>query len=516
MITKVIRLIAVLSMAIMWCSNVYCQSQAVPDTVNKVCSVVTPNDASHDLKDEFGTIGPSIDRNNQNNENEGKQRNAGVWITIAVTVVASFLIPYAVFVVQQMSRKSQEFRAYSRSLYSDNPIEQASAAILLRSFLRKQKVGFLVPFDCTREAKNLLTSLLKTSIPTTLQKNLADGFSYASEMDGQDMQYINMIGALIKPQSRIKYEMEKDEKKKEKFKKDRLSMRRADFFHAVVQECSINNVDAEGAIFLYSILCGTSFKNCILTDACFEEANVSRVSFDQDCELEGASFKNAVGINEVKIRRKTINGEVEEKKLIDYLDGNGMFHKEVDSHYEITDSGNLRVFVSKLGIMSPQQKYRYDNIVINLSQKGYLLETIDRRDYLNTSQLTDVNTHLEKCDGIVIFAFEYLRVEQGSIHKDVESKDNQTIEKEAKVFASPWLHIEAALANGMQMPCFIIYDKDLCQDGMFDKAVVDPDKNLFVMSCSDDASMVEKLERWENMMVEYHHNRLSRLSKDKI
>ena len=418
-------------------------------------------------------------------------------ITLMITLVSA-IISYCVYIVKQQERYYQEFKSCSKSLYSDNPIEQASAAILMRGFLKKRRVGILFHVDYTKEAVNLLVALLKTTIPINLQKNLSDGFSYANSLEGQDMQSINMQGALIKPESRIKYELTKDKK----YNKKRLSMKNVDLFHAVVQECSINNVDASSAIFLYTILCGTSFKNCVFVGAKFDYANISRTVFDDDCIMEKASFKNAVGINEAKVKRM-INGVVESHKLIEFLDKDGIFHEKKSSNYEIPER-KLRVFVSKLGVMNSQQKLRYD-MMVGLLGDEIELDSIERINYLNTSQLIDVDTHLAQCDGCIIFAFEYLDVDHGNIHRNVVGEDNQEIEN--KIFASPWLHIETALANGKQMPCMVVCDDKLCRDGMFDEAIVNPDKNMFIINYSDNIqSMEPTLLEWKGKVVEFHSN----------
>ena len=56
-----------------------------------------------------------------------------------------------------------------------------------------------------------------------------------------------------------------------------------------------------------------------------------------------------------------------------------------------------------------------------------------------------------------------MRVGAGIIHGKIIGNDRQIIKDTA--FASPWLHIEAALANGMHMPCLIVYDEGICRDG---------------------------------------------------
>ena len=79
-------------------------------------------------------------------------------------------------------------------------------------------------------------------------------------------------------------------------------------------------------------------------------------------------------------------------------------------------------------------------------------------------------------------------------------------------YSSPWLHIEAALASGRQMPCLILYDKNLCRDGMFEDTIINSDKNMCAFSYSDSMSTQDKLKmrKWFGLVQEYHFNKTIR------
>ena len=430
-----------------------------------------------------------------------KTNSSEIWTSAPVILsVLALVISFIVYLIQQQSRHAEMFKNCAKSLFSENPIEQSTAAILLRGFLKWNWLKSFYKPNYSRDAKNLMVLLLRDSIPIKLQKTIADGFSYAGNMNGQDFQYVNMVDALIKPKSRIDYELTG----REDYKAKRISMRKADFYHAVLQECSINSIDATGAIFLCAILCGSSFKNCILKKANFENSNIRKVKFDQDCQLDGASFKGAVGIDTVSIK---IKGDNNEHSLVEFLDENGLFHSEgvPDTQRYSPKNSKLTVFISKLGSMDSKQRGQYDSAVKTLQKLDDIeFKKIEREHYKIVSQLTDVRTHLDYCDGCVIFAFDYLEVESGNIHKDVVGEDSRVIKNAS--FPSPWLHIEAALANGIQMPCLIIYSDNICRDGMFDDAIIQPDKNLFSMPYSDTLTSENRrvLLKWFSRVREYH------------
>lgn len=434
------------------------------------------------------------------------------FVSIATLVVGSLaiIVPLAVYMVQQQSRNAQFFHECANSLSSKDPIKQSTAAILLRGFLKRPLWKFLYKPDYTTEAKNLMVELLRKPISVGLQKTIADGFSYAGNLNGQEIQYVNMVNALIKPESRIKYELTDSILWKLIYKRRRLSMRKADFFHAVIQECSINNVDAKGAIFFCAILNRTSFKNCILEKANFVNSNVTKVRFDEDCKLEGACFDEAVGLDTATIR---VEGDKATHPLIDFLDEDGIFHSTrvpEEKKYK-PKKKTINLFVSKLGTLDSTQRKQFDSSIAALKRLGNVeIQKIEREQYSNVSQLTDVSTHLQKCDGCVIFAFGYLNVVNGYIHEYVEGEDKKEIIK--KLYSSPWLHIEAALANGIQMPCLIIYDKDLCRDGMFEDTIINSDKNMCAFPYSDTLSAEDKIKmrRWFSLVQEYHYNKAIR------
>ena len=435
--------------------------------------------------------------------------NEQFWIIASFVVGAlTLIIPFTVYIVQQQSRNAQFFKNCTNSLQSDNPIEQSTAAILLRGFLKRPWWKFLYKPNYTKETKNLMVSLLNDKpISVSLQKTVADGFSYASNLKGQDMQYVNMLGALIKPKYRIKYELAENPILKAYYKHRRISFRNADFFHAVLQECSINNVNAKGVVFLSSILCRTSFKNCVFKNANFENSNVHKVKFDQDCILDGASFKGAIGI---ETATKKVKGEKDARPLIEFLDKNGIFHSTVLKQEEryVIKNEKINIFISKLGSMDSKQRMHYDSAISTIEKLGNVeIQKIERDQYPPVSQLTDIATHLDNCDGCVIFAFGYLNVTTGFIHKNVEGEDKRNVDK--TIFSSPWLHIEAALANGKQIPCLIVYEENLCRDGMFDETIIQSDKNMFSMPYTDTLSVKDRnmLYRWFSLVREYYYNK---------
>jgi len=408
-----------------------------------------------------------------------------------IIALIPLLVAVVVYFIKHLTMTDSFYRKCANSLYSDSTIEQATAAILLRDFIKKRKYA--------RNTKNIMVALLRTSIPVSLQKTIADIFSYANSLKGQDFQYINMLDALIKPQSRIDYEL----KGGKRYKRKRLSMRQADCYHAIIQECSINNIDASKAVFYCANISGTSFRNCLFRDANFKCAYVKGARFDEDCVLDGAVFEHAVGLDSawVSVSQKTT------LPLINFLDNKGVFRQYQREVRYTPVNQKFKIFVSKLGAMDAEQRGRYQGVLSVISSlENTSLDSIERKHYPIVSQLPDVMSHLDNCDGCVLFAFEYMFVNEGCIHKNIVENDEDHKQIVNEKLVSPWLHIEAALANSKSMPCLIIYDKDLRRDGMFDDTIVNPDKNLFSLEYTDSIEADnEIIKKWMSRVYEYHY-----------
>lgn len=416
-------------------------------------------------------------------------------LSVIIAVLVGIIIPFVVVLFQSRSHYEQLFRDCTNALHSKEYSEQISAAILLRSFYKRRwYYWFRSPY--AKEVTNVVVALLRSPIPLTLQKTLADSLSYAQDLDGQDLQGINIQNVSIKPEGAVKYETTQ----KTQYKEQRLSLRSSDFFHAVILGSNINYLDAQGAFLNYALLVGTVFHNCIFERAKFEYANMTGVTFDAACKLEGASFFGAIGLNTALIK----TADNKQEALLDHLDSNGIFHKDIPNDKYTYAPTNLKIFVSKLGAMDSQQFLHYQKILSLIKQfKSISIEAINREDYATSSQLIDILTHMNGCDGCVIFAFEYLHVNKGCIHENIVSSDSVVVDN--KWFASPWLHIEAAIANGQNIPCLIIYDEDLCRDGMFEPNVVSADNSLIAIPYSDLLSK-NNLIPWIQKVYEHHNS----------
>lgn len=249
------------------------------------------------------------------------------------------------------------------------------------------------------------------------------------------------------------------------------------------------------------MLCGTTFRNCIFKGTIFSNADLKGCKFKQ-CDLTAADFTGAKRISTVKIEDSIIDGV-----QIALLTGDALVkfmvdHGLIKNRANVADTVKKKVFFSRLGLMDSQQQLHYEGIKCYLEAKYPNIEvvTIEREDYKNMGQLTMIKDKIDICYGAVIFAFAYMRVQDGVIHENLSGEDKiQTINC---TYPSPWIQIEAAFANAKSLPSLIIVEDHLQCDGIFDEKVSGNDNLMFripysgrITKESDDV-----ISRWWNQV----------------
>lgn len=395
----------------------------------------------------------------------------------------------AIFIYQRNKSMNDRFKQYAMDLYKeDNLTAQITSAILLRSYLRPIYHLFTNPYK--RDATNLIVAILRHIPNGNLQKTLADSISYISRADGQDFQRINLHAASIKPESRINFEITDNPK----YLEERTSMRCADFYRSNITQCCIYHINAEKAIFFETLLCQTSFTNCILKNANFQNADVSKLKFI-DCSMDGANFKGARCLETASV---TENGNT--YRLIDCIDINGKFegYKAKQRYFENGDKKSI--FISRLGVMNAKQLNYYKHITeLIKKQYNYTFEEIKPEDYWDSNQITMIKDRMAKCSGMIVFAFSYMKINEGKI----ANISQQIVDED---YSSPWLHIEAAMANAMyNFPTMVFAEENISCNGIFDDKVIQNDELMFKINFNGTLSENDEksLSGWSRAVDRY-------------
>lgn len=398
----------------------------------------------------------------------------------------------AIFFYQRNKIRDERFKQYAQNLHrEDNPTAQITSAILLRSYLRS-KFGWLKN-SYKRDTINLIVAILRHIPNGNLQKTLADSISYMSDADGQDFQHTNLHAASIKPESRINYEISGDAK----FLESKISMRCADFYRSDITQCCIFNIDAEKAVFFDSLLCQTSFYNCILKDANFRNADVNKLKFT-DCVLDGADFSGARCIDSAKV----IIGK-QTYKLINCLNKDGVYDGYQEEIRFIENGDKKHIFISKLGTMNTKQLDYYTHIIGLIKKRyGYIFEEINPEEYWDSNQITMIKDRMSNCAGMLVFAFSYMTIKDGQI-------GNKSLSIQNEHFPSPWLHIEATMANAIfNFPTMIFTEENISCNGIFDDKVTQNDDLMFKINFKGTLSDEDEqtLSHWSRAVDRYKSN----------
>lgn len=405
----------------------------------------------------------------------------------ATAAIVTILAGVIVYLFERLRNRNSRFDKCSSDLYSENETAQITSAILLRSFLKYRSYR--------ADALNLISALLRVLPNGNLQKTLGDGLSFVTYADGQDFQGANLSKVSIKSSDRVRYEI--SGKKKYNV---RSRFRKADFYRADISECSICSINFDKAVFMDTILTNTSFHNCSFRNANFKDADVSGTRF-YACDLTGANFSTSRHRKDAMVitAEKEQATELDKFPLSLYLDKNGIVQKERQSVVIYPERDfTANVFLSHLGMMDSKQQLAYRNLK-NWMEKTYHIsfDEIRREDYRTSGQLKMVNDRLAQCCGVVIMAFSHLKVESGSIH-DSQSEAITTIKNES--FPSPWLQIETAFARAEGLPCLVIVQKGVNCNGIFDKALVQNEKGLYMVEYDDSIKDMDQkvIRKWIN------------------
>jgi hypothetical protein len=228
-------------------------------------------------------------------------------------------------------------------------------------------------------------------------------------------------------------------------------------------------------------MCSARFKKCIFQNANFSYADLDGAKF-VDCYLDGANFKFARRIDKVVIiKTSVIDGKIEENKfsLIEFLDKDGKFSSE--RHNPIVYSPkeeSKRIFVSKLGAMNSYQQMCYDRILQYISDKYKVkIVTLEREDYRKFGQLSTIKDAMSDCSGVLVFAFKHMDIGCAVVRDGLKQPEKEY--KENCSYTSPWIQIETAFANSLNIPTLIFMEDGVAEDGIFDDMIIKVDQDLF-------------------------------------
>ena len=355
--------------------------------------------------------------------------------TIAVVGTISAIVYGALsYLRDNRHSKEREREKYKRSFEKlvsqlnekDNPSAQLSASILLRRYFKD------TPEDdkkeLRKEAIDVISSLLRVQSTGVLQKTLADGLGFATDLSGCDLQKTNLQDVLL------------DNKKQE------ILMNGTDMFLADLSYANIEGIKGHGIIFYNAILFYARIKNCDFTDAVFRGADLNGVVF-KNCILKGADFTGARNVPSFILE----NLDAENKFI---LSGN------ISAKHNTKDK---TIFFSMPGMLNKEDETITKNYKEFLEKNGYDIIYYKRDDYPRFGQLNRVKEAINRSTGMIAFGFKQIEISNGKYRPGTRDEKQWN----GKWLSTPWNEIEVGIGLAVGMPILLVHDP-IISEGVFE------------------------------------------------
>lgn len=354
-------------------------------------------------------------------------------ILAVVAVISAIVYGILKFIKDTRNEKNREREEYQKSfdnlvekLTSKNVDVQLSAAILLRRYFRetiedKKK-------DLHQETINVISSLLRVKPTGVLQKTLADGLGFATDLSGCDLQKTNLQDVLL------------DNKKQE------ILMNKTDLYLADLSFANIEGIIGHKIIFYDAILFYARIKNCDFTEGNFRGADLNGVVF-KNCILKGADFSDA----------KNIPSFIKEN-----LDDENKFKLSGMISAKHNTRGKT-IFFSMPGILNKEDEVITKNYKEFLENQGYKVVYYQRDDYPGYGQLNRVKEAISRSSGMIAFGFKQIYISDGEYRPQTKEKSPW----KDKWLSTPWNEIEVGMGLAVGMPILLVHDSSI-KEGVFD------------------------------------------------
>ena len=354
-------------------------------------------------------------------------------VLAVVAVISAIVYGILKFIHDTRNEKVREREEYQKSfddlvskLTSPNVDIQLSAAILLRRYF-KETIGDEKK-DLHKETIDVISSLLRVKPTGVLQKTLADGLGFATDLSKCDLQKTNLQDVLL------------DNKNQE------ILMNETDLFLADLSYANLEGIKGHGIIFYDAILFYARIKNCDFTNANFFGADLNGVVF-KNCILQGADFSNARNIPSF---------------IKDNLDDDNKFKLsgKISAKHDTKDK---TIFFSMPGLLNKEDELITKNYKDFLEKNGYEVIYYRRDDYPRFGQLNRVKEAINRSTGMIAFGFKQIYISDGEYRPQTKDK----LPWKDKWLSTPWNEIEVGIGLAVGMPILIIHDPTIT-DGVFD------------------------------------------------
>jgi hypothetical protein len=384
------------------------------------------------------------------------------WISLGSAFIAllAAVLGLGQYLRFRTRREKQEAvgRAFSevlRGLGSKSEVERlASAALTRRLFDRDSEFGAGgLPY--AGDAVRVVSAVLRSEPTGTTQKLLADGLRWAPSLAYGDFQRANLrecywgAGATGTP------------------------------------------LDAHGADFYGADLSSASLRRAILRKAVFREAQLLRTVLDgSDCreadfrgaDIRGASFNGALLLDAMfddVHRLPTVISE-------NLVDGRYRSPDPLPTTTDLTQqaAAEHRVFISAPSHLDRVDQIALDQVLMGLKGVGFEAVRLLPQAYGRSAPMSDVAKKIRSCGAVVIFGPpQFVSVSPAD--------DAPAITPQPIAMSTPWNHIEAGIAVGLDKPLLVL--RQGAQGGVFD--IPDHPEMITVLDMTGPGSLAALSER---------------------
>ena len=354
-----------------------------------------------------------------------------------VAIITSIVYGTLKFFREVRRAKERERNNYKRSfeelvsqLNSENTSAQLSASILLRRYFKDTAEDDKK--ELRQEAIDVISSLLRVLPTGVLQKTLADGLGFATDLSGCDLQKTNLQDVLL------------DNKKQE------IIMDNTDLFLSDLSFANLEGIKGHGIIFYNAILFYARIRNCDFTNGNFRGADLNGIVF-KNCILKDADFTNAKNIPSfIKDNLDKDNGKF---KL------NGLISAKHDTK-------DKTIFFSMPGLLNKEDEVITKNYKEFLEKNGYEVIYYRRDEYPRFGQLNRVKEAINHSSGMIAFGFKQIYILDG----EYRPQTNEKSPWKDKWLSTPWNEIEVGIGLAVGMPILLVHDP-IISDGVFDNGL---------------------------------------------
>jgi hypothetical protein len=125
----------------------------------------------------------------------------------------------------------------------------------------------------------------------------------------------------------------------------------------------------------------------------------------------------------------------------------------------------MQVFLSVGRVATEQQRLFLDRLEAKLRNRGLDPRTIGRNTFTAGQPLDRIVEVMKGCSGILVLAFERTFVEKGY---ELRPDDEEPQHFDTRKYASPWHHIELAMAHMLELPTLAIVERGVCEEGLLE------------------------------------------------